>query len=209
MKATRKHKLYAALISLLLLAAVTMACACAATFLKSGSLLNSGGAAAFSTNSDEAEKWMAKYACSSEESLLRETLTEAFTAKLHEAQVLAREVVLPPFDPAEYRGESKPVIDSRGIRTAFKLSECTSLLGNLSEWAVEQSKRTAYLPNRGTIFLERPRVMQIKESFRESAPTSDGRTIYALHYAMEAHAGQSGYTRTGGDIMLLYYDPRY
>ncbi len=150
----------------------------------------------------DASYWMASYGCAKREEALKTTLTEVFATHQRVAQQAARERRLPAFDRPGDPNQSRPVLDTNGDRTAHPLASCTSLLGDLEGWALEQEKRSKLLTGPGS----KVSVVELRESFREVRPDDSGRTVYALRYTVEAAAGVTTQVRADGDILLLSFE---
>jgi hypothetical protein len=155
-----------------------------------------------SHETQQKDYWGARSGAAVIEASIRSDLPTRFTSDLQNAKYQAGGQALPAFDSRNIsQSQSRPVVDSNGYRTSYPLNSCTSLLGQVDDWAQSRiSIPESYASNLGYT----GRVAALREAYRQqmasSVPTNE--PAYVLEFYIDAAAGENGHVRPSGTLML-------
>jgi hypothetical protein len=157
-------------------------------------------------NAQQNAYWDARSGAATVQASLLTDVPAAFNADLIRARGMAGASTLTAFDSPCYSSSctSKPVMNPDGGRTAYPISECTSLLGNIDAWAQQRGIPVAenYAASRG-YGPTRTRVAVLREHTRQQmVGTSSTEPAYVLEFQIDAIASDQGRLRPSGTIML-------
>lgn len=155
-----------------------------------------------SHETQQKEYWGARSGAAAVEASIRSDVPARFASDIQQAKQYAGGQSFPAFDTRNISAsQSRPVVDANGNRTSYALNSCTSLLGQIDDWA---QARASIPESYATGLGYTTRVATLREAYRQtmagSFPTNE--PAYVLEFYIDATAGENGHVRPSGTVML-------
>lgn len=161
------------------------------------------------TNTHATQYWEARSGAATIQASLITDIPAVFDAEMLRAQIAVAGYPLPAFDPPTLAlSLSRPVLTSDGSITNSNASDCTSLLGNLNNWAARKIVLAENYAREHGYGSDKARVAVFQESFRQQlvGGAANSEPAYILEYQIDSAVGTQGNARgrvrPSGSIML-------